>query len=141
MTAYADTSFFVSLYIEDSHSAAAEAMMSLNRSVWFTALHYAECAHAISQQVFRGKLSATSAEQVYRNFERDRSARLWTEIAIPHSAFDVCADLARKLGPRLGTGTLDSLHVACALELKAEQFWTFDEHQGKLAKAAGLKNI
>lgn len=139
MTIYADTSFFVSLYVEDSHSAATEEMMSSNPSVWFTSLHYAECAHAISQQVFRGRLSATSAEQVYRNLERDRGTGLWTETAIPQSAFDVCADLARKYGPRLGTRTLDSLHVACALELKAERFWTFDEHQAKLAKAVGLK--
>ena len=34
---------------------------------------------------------------------------------------------------------LDTLHVACAIELKAERFWTFDERQRKLAKAAGLK--
>jgi predicted nucleic acid-binding protein len=35
--------------------------------------------------------------------------------------------------------TLDSLHVACALELKAGRFWTFDERQGKLARGEGLK--
>ena len=58
---------------------------------------------------------------------------------MPENAFELCADLARRYGPKLGTGTLDSLHVACALELKAERFWTFDERQGKLAKAAGLK--
>jgi predicted nucleic acid-binding protein len=34
--------------------------------------------------------------------------------------------------------TLDSLHVACALELKAERFWTFDERQARLAEAVGL---
>lgn len=139
MTVYADTSFFVSLYVEDSHSAATEEMMKSEPSVWFTPLQNAECAHAFSQQVFRGKLSETSAEQVYRHLERDRAARLWTEAAIPQQAFDLCADLARKFGPRLGTRTLDSLHVACALELKAERFWTFDERQGKLAKAVGLK--
>jgi predicted nucleic acid-binding protein len=29
--------------------------------------------------------------------------------------------------------------VACALELKAQRFWTFDQRQAKVAKAAGLK--
>jgi hypothetical protein len=29
--------------------------------------------------------------------------------------------------------------VASALELGAAQFWTFDDRQAKLAKAAGLK--
>jgi len=36
--------------------------------------------------------------------------------------------------------TLDTLHVACALELKAERFWTFDDRLAKLAKAQGMKN-
>ena len=50
-----------------------------------------------------------------------------------------CAELARRYGPKLGIRTLDSLHVACALELQAEKFWTLDERQAKLAKAEGLK--
>jgi predicted nucleic acid-binding protein len=51
----------------------------------------------------------------------------------------VCADLARRYGHRFGVRTLDTLRVACALSLKAEQFWTFDEPQAKFAKAVGLK--
>jgi predicted nucleic acid-binding protein len=58
---------------------------------------------------------------------------------MPEGVFDICADLARRHGPRLGVRTLDSLHVACALQLKAQQFWTFDQRQAKLAKATGLK--
>jgi predicted nucleic acid-binding protein len=53
---------------------------------------------------------------------------------MPEHAFEVCADLARRHGPKWGLRTLDSLHVACALELKAERFWTLDERQAKLAK-------
>jgi predicted nucleic acid-binding protein len=40
--------------------------------------------------------------------------------------------------PAFGS-TLDTLHIACALELTAESFWTFDERQARLAKAVGLK--
>jgi len=58
---------------------------------------------------------------------------------MPEQAFAISADLARRHGPMLGVRTLGSLHVACALELKAERFWTFDERQAKLAKAQGLK--
>jgi predicted nucleic acid-binding protein len=29
--------------------------------------------------------------------------------------------------------------AACALELKADRLWTFDERQAKLAKAQGMK--
>lgn len=59
---------------------------------------------------------------------------------MPENAFELCAELARRHGPKLGMRTLDTLHVACALELKADRFWTFDERQAKLAKAAGIKN-
>lgn len=71
--------------------------------------------------------------------EEHVSAGRWISLPIPENAFELCADLARRYGPKLGIRTLDSLHVACALELKAERFWTFDERQAKLAKAVGLK--
>jgi predicted nucleic acid-binding protein len=74
-----------------------------------------------------------------RTLEDDFKAGIWKRAAIPEDAFDLCADLARRHGSKLGVRTLDSLHVACALELKAERFWTFDERQAKLAKAEGLK--
>ena len=69
---------------------------------------------------------------------RSSSPGPWREVAVPEHALDLCADLGRRYGPKLGIRTLDTLHVACALELKAERFWTFDERQAKLAEAAGL---
>jgi hypothetical protein len=67
-----------------------------------------------------------------------RLAGLWLETAVPDNAFELCADLGRRYGPKLGVRTLDSLHVACALELRTQRFLTFDDRQRKLAKAAGL---
>jgi predicted nucleic acid-binding protein len=139
LTVYADSSFFVSIYIEDLHSKAAEQLVSSGMRVWFTPLHYAECTHAVAQQVFHKNLPAAVAQQAYRDLDKDRAARLWVEVEMPEDVYEVCADLARRYGPRLGVRTLDSLHVACALQLKAEQFWTFDDRQAKLAKLAGLK--
>jgi predicted nucleic acid-binding protein len=140
LTVYADTSFFVSIYIADGHSKAAEQLLNSGARVWFTPLHYAECAHAVAQQVFHKNLSAAQAQQAHRHLEKDRAAGLWVEVEMPEDVFDVCADLVRRLRPGLGVRTLDSLHVACALQLKAEQFWTFDERQAKLAKVVGLKS-
>lgn len=139
MTIYADTSVFVSIYVEDRHSAAAEQLLISSPRIWFTPLHLAEWAHAISQQVFRNQMSAVEAQKAFGNLENDLAAGVWVEAEMPETAFELCADLARRHGPRLGVRTLDSLHVACALELKAERFWTFDERQAKLAKAQGLK--
>jgi len=137
---YVDTSFIVSLYVTDSHSIDSRQRVQTLSTVWWTPLHSAEWAHAIAQQVFRGTLSPSEAQKMYRQLEDDRTDGPWLEVGLPDRALDLCADLARRYGPKLGVRTLDSLHVACALELKAERFWTFDERQAKLAKAEGLKS-
>ncbi len=139
MKTYVDTSFIVSLYVTDSHSIDSRQRVQTLSTVWWTPLHSAEWAHAIAQQVFRGTLSPSEAQEMYRQLEDDRTDGPWLEVGLPDRALDLCADLARRYGPNLAVRTLDSLHVACALELKAERFWTFDERQAKLAKAEGLK--
>ncbi len=58
---------------------------------------------------------------------------------MPELAFERCIELAKQYATRLGMATFDMLHVASALELGAERFWTFDERQAKLARAVGLK--
>ena len=139
MKTYVETSFIVSLYVTDSHSIDSRQRVQTLSTVWWTPLHSAEWAHAIAQQVFRGTLSPSEAQKMYRQLEDDRTDGPWLEVGLPDRALDLCADLARRYGPKLAVRTLDSLHVACALELKAEHFWTFDERQAKLAKAEGLK--
>jgi predicted nucleic acid-binding protein len=139
LTIYADSSVFVSLYINDQHSPQARKGFASRPSVWFTPLHRAEWTHAVEQHVFRGYMSVSEARKVHVHFELDSGKGLWLESCLPDKALSVSVDLARRHVAHLGTRTLDSLHVACALELNAERFWTFDERQKKLAKAAGLK--
>ena len=138
---YADTSFFVSLYLQDRHSQEALRPMVQHPRLWLTPLHRAEWTHAIAQHVFQRKISAREAQQVYRNLSADRDAGLWLEVGLPEMAFETCIQLAQRHGPRLGVRTLDTLHVASALELQAERFWTFDDRQAKLAHAEGLKSV
>ncbi len=141
MTIYVDTSFFVSLYLPDRHSAEARRRIAERPRIWLTPLHRAEWAHAVSQHVFQSKISARESQQVFRHFERDRRQGLWGEASFPEMAFETSVELARRHVARLGVRTLDSLHVASALELKADAFWTFDDRQAKLAGAAGFKVI
>jgi len=136
---YADTSFFVSLYITDGHTAEAERRVAIRPSIWMTPLHVAEWTHAIEQHVFRKALTKAEADRLTQKFAEHRHGGLWKEGAVPEHAFDVCADLARKYAGKFGLRTLDTLHVASAVELKAEEFWTFDERQNKLARAVGLR--
>ena len=46
--------------------------------------------------------------------------------------------MARRRTPPSGTRTLDVLHVASAVKLQADMFYTFDRNQEKLASAEGL---
>jgi predicted nucleic acid-binding protein len=107
-------------------------------TVWITPLNRAELAHAVHYQVFRSRFSSAEAAAAWRAFEDDCIQGLWILANLPDKAWETCIGLARDFGPTLGVRTLDSLHVACALELKAERFWTFDERQARLAEAAGL---
>jgi predicted nucleic acid-binding protein len=104
-----------------------------------TPLHVAEWTHAIEQHVFRKAISRREADRLLQQFQKHRSQNLWREAPVSDRAFEVCARLAHQHAARLGVRTLDTLHVASALELKAVLFWTFDERQAKLALAVGLK--
>jgi predicted nucleic acid-binding protein len=104
-----------------------------------TPLQVAEWTHAIEQQVSRKAISRNEADRLLQRFQEHRAQNLWREAPLPDRAFEVCAQLAHRHAARLGVRTLDTLHVALAMELKAEHFWTFDTRQAKLALAAGLK--
>ncbi len=112
--------------------------MSSRPSVWLTPLNRAEIAHAVFLHVFWKKVTSIDAENVLAILEKDCAAGVWREVKFPAGAFERSIDLTRRYGPTLGVRTLDSLHVACALELRAERFWTFDERQARLAEAVGL---
>jgi predicted nucleic acid-binding protein len=135
---YADTSFLTSVYLPDAHSIAADSRMAAGPNLPISPFSRAEFANAIYRQVFLHRVSVVDASQAWEDFELDCRSGLLQSKAFPATAWATCIDLARRYGPTLGVRTLDSLHVACAIELKAEKFWTFDERQAKLAEAAGL---
>ncbi len=141
LTVYADTSFLVSLYVLDAHSDKAHRRVANHPRIWLTALHRIEWAHAVSQHVFHGQMLAHQARQVFDQFEQDRRTGLWLEATVSDSTFEICFKLARQYIPRVGARTLDTLHIASALELKADRFWTFDARQARLATGGGIANF
>lgn len=139
MSIYVDSSFLVSVYLPDSHTLTSLGRLSRKPRIWVTPFHEAELVHAILQQVFRGSIPPDRGNKAIRDFRMDCDVRLWEIADFPGNSYISAISLAESYVARLGMRTLDSLHVAAALELKAERFWTFDERQAKLAKAAGLK--
>jgi len=135
---YADSSFIASKYVPGTYSGEADRRMKSLPPVWLTPFNRAELAHAIHYQCFRGRMKPSEASLAWSSFEEDCIEGIWIPVELPARSWDATIDLARRFGPTLGVRTLDSLHVACALELGAERFWTFDERQERLAQATGL---
>ena len=138
MNVYVDSSFLVSSYVQDMHKAEFLRRIAQRPIIWLTPFHRAEVANAISLHVFRKKLTPQAAMRAWTEFQEDIQSNVWMAVGLPVNAWETCIDLARRHSPTLGVRTLDSLHVACAIELRADRFWTFDERQEKLAKTVGL---
>jgi predicted nucleic acid-binding protein len=135
---YIDTSFLAPAYVVDQHTPVVLARLAATPEVLLTPFNRSEAANAIFRQAFLGKLSLAEVIRSWMTFESDCATGVWRPVAFPAAAWETCSDLARRFAPTLGVRTLDSLHVACALELRAERFWTFDDRQARLAEAVGL---
>jgi predicted nucleic acid-binding protein len=135
---YADTSFLIAVYLQDAHSREAYNRMATHPTLLITPFGRAEVANGIYRQVFLRRTPSVNANAAWQTFELDCSSGLLHTTELPEATWVAVIELARLYCPTLGVRTLDSLHVACALQLKAEKFWTFDERQAKLAEAVGL---
>ena len=139
MSAYADTSFLVSLYVLDANSTAASARMEKSKlPVLLTPFVELELGNALSLRVFRKELSSGRAKAARSLFTTDVENGVFAVRPLPATLFDRAKRLTRTRTPHLGSRTLDVLHVAAALLLQADTFFTFDRNQARLAKAEGL---
>ena len=140
MILYADTSFLVSLYVPDANSSAAAASVRLLRSpLVLTPLGEFEFANSLALRVFRKELTAAQAASVLAHFRQDITAGILQLGPFPLAVFERATRLSQKHSARLGTRTLDLLHVAAALSLGAQCFCTFDRTQANLARLLGLR--
>jgi hypothetical protein len=137
---YLDTSLVVSLYCLDANSAAAAgALQPIAEPLLITALCELEAVNAFGLRVYRKEITSVQAETSLRNFEKDLRAGVFQLRALPEASFARARKLSRQTTPQLGTRTADLLHVAAALELGANFFFSFDLQQRKAALAAGMK--
>ncbi len=142
MSSYCDTSFLVSLYLLDANSAAAAARMKLARlPILLTTFGELELTNAISLRLFRKELPPSRARAARALIRTDIEGGIFLLSPLSASVYERAKQLARRRTPRFGTRTLDALHVASALVLKAETFYTFDRRQRILAKVEGLTVI
>jgi len=131
----------VAFYLPEERTAEVHASVVRQPGMPVTSLHQAEWAHAVAAHVHRKDIDRRQALAVEAAFASDCRAGVWVPMALPDMAWQVCSGLAWQFGPRLPICTLDSLHVAAALVLHADRFWTFDQRQARLARAAGLTTV
>ena len=137
---YADTSFLVSLYVQDANTARAVVAVEAGATpLVFTPLIRHELRNALRLCVFRRQITAAQRESALHDIEADAEAGVLhiTPVDWP-KAFVHAEKLGRSHSEVLGTRGTGVLHVACALALRAKRFATFDERQGQLAELAGL---
>ena len=151
MKAYADTNFLLRIYLDYDDSERAISLLSrLTRRTeacpvaW---LQQIEFSNALQLLVFqsragaRPRVSNEMAAMALQSFNDDldrgvafREANL--------GAGELTAT-SRSLSGRhtasIGSRTYDVIHVAAALRLGCDTFWSFDVKASKLAKLEGLK--
>jgi len=103
-----------------------------------TSLAELEVINALQLRLFRREISPAQARASYAAFRADARAGVLSLRALPEAVYTRAARLATQWTAKLGTRTIDIMHVAAARALDADTFNTFDSRQGKLAKAAGL---
>jgi predicted nucleic acid-binding protein len=139
LNCYSDTSFLASLYRLDVNSTKASEEFRLARPVLLlTPFGELELVNAFESRVFRREVEPAEIRASLSALEADVHAGVIVRKAVPEAAYTRAIELSRRHTRRLGSRALDILHVAIALELRAEMFFTFDRRQSKLARRAGM---
>ncbi|HEX4998570.1 MAG TPA: type II toxin-antitoxin system VapC family toxin [Terriglobia bacterium] len=151
MTPYADTNFFTRVYLELSESGEAERLLQKARRdeaapLPLTWLHRIEILNAFQLHVFQARhkgqvfVSPQQAALAYAHFRADAEKREFLRILTPSNADleERFEELAFRHTARHGFRTYDLLHVASALALQCDTFWSFDAKASKLARLEGL---
>ncbi len=113
-------------------------MRGVRLPLLITPLGELELLNALHLRIFRGELSHSEIKSASSFFRADIEGGVLAVKSLPLSAFERAKRIAREKTATLGTRTIDVLHVASALVLRADSFCTFDKQQRVLAKDEGL---
>ena len=137
---YFDSGVLLKLYLSEPNSAQAVALVQEQGGLPpITALHRLEMKGAIGQKHGRGEITEAERKAVLANLENDLATGVFA--AMSPAWADVFAKAESLAAVHAATNlcrSLDTLHVALALEIGATEFCTFDGRQAVMAKAAGL---
>ena len=153
MRAYADTSFIIKLASPESgsESAVAEYRRSRRPRLFYLPLHALEAENAARLKAFHLRRSLPSGQRGHVARERNETLSRIRNMLDRNLLVEVTGDwesaihrargLSLKYTESLGARSLDLLHVAFALELECDIFFTTDECQAQVAKAEGFSVV
>ncbi|MDL1978889.1 MAG: type II toxin-antitoxin system VapC family toxin [Deltaproteobacteria bacterium] len=138
---YVDTSVIVKLYIKEEHSLdVSNWLKENNEAIPLTTFHELEFNNAINLKKFRTEITTDEIRFIMAKFAEHESKGVFYRPQTSWSdTFKYAVDLSRKHTSTTGSRTLDILHVASALSIKADRFLTFDARQSKLAALSGIR--
>jgi hypothetical protein len=141
MVGFADTGFVASLYLKESTSARARAaIQAAPVSFPLTPLVILELRNAFNRSVHRKLITTIQRDALWEDVEADIASGFLVPTPIASDELHLTARLlSDRHTPTLGTRSLDLLHIAAALVLQAEEFFSFDARQRKAAASEGLK--
>jgi predicted nucleic acid-binding protein len=139
LIAYPDTGFLISLYREDDHSAAASALIQSKPVFLLTPFIEAEFTNALQLALFRKASTIAETQTIYESFAQHQASGVFRAVPLSPEVWENTVALSRRHTAKLGVRTLDVIHVATALVLKPDVFFSFDERQRKLARAERLR--
>lgn len=141
---YADASFLFSFYAMDGNTPAAANLYAGDgrRPLLFTPWQRFELRNTVRLAAYRlhrhGRALPFRPGNVFKRVDEDLSAgRLKHEEPDWRATLRLSEELSDLHTVSLGCASVDLWHVAAALLLKADTFWTFDGDQYALAKATG----
>ncbi len=140
---YADSGLVTKWYLPEADSVAALALRDRYAPpALLTRLHRLELTNAWRLKQFRGELDAKATELATQDLLSDIRAGLWHCPAEPlDDIYSHAEELAMAHSARLGTRSMDILHVSAAAVLGCSHFLTGDRRQASLVEATGLNLV
>lgn len=136
---YLDTSALLKLYVLEEGSEWVDALVRSQMDplpIW--EIQEMEFTNALWLKVFWKEITKSQAEKQLQLFQRRKKSGLYFFPEIHRSSLMVTFERLSRRTPETGCRTMDILHIACALEVGAITFVSFDDRQRRLAAKEGL---
>lgn len=141
MRFFAEASFLVAAFAPDEHTAKAWRWWHRWDSVlWTSRLALFEAENTIRVMPLSGKCKPAESRWGIEKMKRAILEGLIVVREVPvRRLYPAAVRLSQHHCTTAGYGAMDIIHVAAALDMRADVLLTFDHQQGTLAKAEGLR--